>query len=96
LAANPLNAATALQQINEQYWVALFLNGTEAWANFRRSGFPVLQPNSYPNADPSVKDGFIRRLPYPIREISVNSANYNEAVARMEADNLATRIFWDK
>jgi hypothetical protein len=33
---------------------------------------------------------------YPVREQSVNTANYNEAVARMGADNLATRIFWDK
>ncbi len=40
VAANPLTAGTELQQINTQYWIASFLNGPEAFANFRRSGFP--------------------------------------------------------
>jgi hypothetical protein len=96
LAANPFDASRALEQINTQYWVSSFLNGSEAWANFRRSGFPALAPNPYPSADPSVKGGFVRRLVYPVREQSVNTENYNAAVARMGADNLATRIFWDK
>lgn len=96
LAANPFDPAKALDQINTQYWIASFLNGSEAWANFRRSGFPALQPNPYPGADASVKGDFIHRLVYPVREQSVNSTNYNAAVGRMGADNLATRIFWDK
>jgi len=96
LLANPYAAATALEQINTQYWVASFLNGSEAWANFRRSNYPMLAPNPYPSADPSVKGGFIRRLTYPTREQSVNSTNYAEAVARMGGDNLGVRIFWDK
>jgi Starch-binding associating with outer membrane len=96
LLANPFNPATALQQINTQYWIASFENGSEAWANFRRSGFPALTANPYPSADPAVKGGFIHRLVYPVREQSVNTTNYNAAVARMGADNLATHIFWDK
>jgi hypothetical protein len=96
LLANPFSPAKALQQINTQYWIASFLNGSEAWANFRRSGFPVLTPNPYPYADPSVKDGFIHRLPYPLREQSVNAANYNAAVSHNGPDNLGTHVFWDK
>ena len=96
LAANPFNAGTALQQINTQYWIASFQNGSEAWANFRRSGFPALTPNPYPSADPAVIGAFVHRLVYPVREKSVNTDNYNAAVARMGADNLATRVFWDK
>lgn len=96
LSANPFNPAKALEQINTQYWIASFLDGAEAWANFRRSGFPALAPNPYPAADPDVKGGFIRRLIYPAKEKSVNATNYNKAVDRMGADNLATRIFWDK
>ncbi|MDB5119864.1 MAG: hypothetical protein JWN56_1082 [Sphingobacteriales bacterium] len=96
LLAHPYNAVTALEQINTQYWVASFLNGSEAWANFRRSNYPALTPNPYPAADPSVKGGFIRRLTYPAREQSVNSVNYAEAVTRMGGDNLGVRIFWDK
>jgi hypothetical protein len=96
LSANPFNPAQALQQINTQYWIASFQNGSEAWANFRRSGFPALASNPYPSADPAVVGGFIHRLVYPVREKSVNTVNYNEAVSRMGADNMATRVFWDK
>lgn len=95
LTLNPYNPVSALQQINTQYWISSFLNGSEAWANFRRSGFPALEKNPYPSQDPSVKD-FIRRLVYPVREKSVNAANYNEAVARSGPDELGTHIFWDK
>lgn len=93
LAANPFQAGSALQQINEQYWVASFLNGPEAFANFRRSGFPALDPNPFPGKD--IQGDFIRRLTYPNSEISVNNANLSEAVSRMGADNLETRVWWD-
>lgn len=94
LAANPLNTATALEQINTQYWIASFLNGPEAWANFRRSGFPGLAPNPYAGAIPA--GTFIRRLTYPVSEISSNSANVNEAIARQGPDKMETRVWWDK
>jgi len=96
LAANAYNAATGLQQINTQYWIASFLNGSEAWANFRRSGYPALAANAYPGADPSVKGGFIHRLVYPFNEQSVNAVNYTSAASHIGGDNLATRVFWDK
>ena len=95
---NPLNTGTELDQINSQYWISSFLNGPEAFANFRRSGFPALTPNPYgqPN-NPDVPNGtFIRRLTYPTSEIAVNSVNFSEAVARQGADKLSTRIWWDK
>lgn len=95
--ANPFDPANALEQINTQYWVASFQNGSEAWSNFRRSGYPALTPNPYPSADPSVAGGFIHRLVYPSREKTVNADNYNAAVTRMGGqDNLAARLFWDK
>lgn len=39
-----LREQTALQQIAEQQWVDAFLNGYEAWASWRRTGFPQLKP----------------------------------------------------
>ncbi|MHA6246774.1 SusD/RagB family nutrient-binding outer membrane lipoprotein [Pontibacter sp. CAU 1760] len=92
------NPSRALEQINEQYWVASFLQFQEAWSNFRRSGYPKLKPTNYPSQDPSVNDiggGFIRRLPYPLRERSVNEKNVNEAIARMGGNTLGNPIFWD-
>ncbi len=94
LLANPLVPTTALQQINTQYWVASFLNGPEAFANYRRSGFPVLSPNPFPGK--SIKGNFINRLTYPNSEISVNKANVDAAVARQGADDLDTKVWWDK
>jgi hypothetical protein len=98
VAANPLVGGTELQQINTQYWISSFLNGPEAFANFRRSGFPALTPNPYgqPN-NPDVPNGtFIRRLTYPTSELSINTTNVNEAISRQGADKLSTRVWWDK
>ena len=94
LAAHPLVAGKELELINTQYWVATFLDGNESWANFRRSGFPALQKNPYPGSE--IKGDFIRRLPYPDSEIVVNSGNLNEAITRQGANNLDTRMWWDK
>ncbi len=94
LAAHPFNAANALEQINNQYWVASFLNGPEAFANFRRSEFPDLPPNPYPSQD--ITSDFINRLTYPTDEIATNNENLSAAVARMGPDNLDTKVWWDK
>ncbi len=94
LAANPYVAAKGLEQINTQYWIASFLNGPEAFANFRRSGFPKLTPNPYPGKE--IKGNFINRLSYPDSENSVNIANRQAAIDRQGADNLDTRVWWDK
>jgi len=96
--ANPLVAGKELEQINTQYWIASFLNGPEAFANFRRSGFPALTPNPYGQpSNPDVPNGtFIRRLTYPTSELSVNTEHVNAAIERQGADKLSTRIWWDK
>jgi hypothetical protein len=93
LTAHPYDPANAMEQINTQYWVASLMNGPEAWANFRRTGYPDLAPNPFPGKD--ITGDFIRRLTYPNSEISVNSDNVNAAIARMGADNLDTRVWWD-
>lgn len=94
LQSNPYVAAKGLELINTQYWIASFLNGPEVFANFRRSGFPVLTPNPYPGKE--IKGNFINRLSYPDSEQSVNQAKRQEAVTRQGADNLDTRVWWDK
>ncbi len=106
LAANPLsnNREEALRQINEQYWVASFLDGIEAWANWRRSGYPILEPapvddpNPYPG---NVTNGQIpRRLPYPVTEGVLNKTNYEEALSRQglrgDPSDMAVRVWWDR
>jgi len=94
IAANQLTAGTELKQISEQYWVASFLHGPEAWANFRRTGFPALAANPYQGSE--VPGAFINRITYPPSEILVNSENVQAAIAAQGADNLSTKIWWNK
>lgn len=93
LQANPLDMDNAMEEINAQYWVSSFLDGPEAFANFRRSGYPELAPNPYPGSE--ISGEFIRRLTYPDSEFSVNNDNVQQAVARQGQDNLDTRVWWD-
>jgi hypothetical protein len=94
LAANPYVDANGFQQINTQYWVANFLDWYETWANWRRSGFPVLTPVNYPG---NATGGQIpRRMLYPTGESSANSANFQDAIARQGANIFTTKVWWDK
>lgn len=85
------DAERALELINTQYWVVNIRNGGEAWANFRRSGYPTLQPNLFNN---NLNGGFVRRMSYPDREASANSQSYAAAIA-IRPDDLTSRVFWD-
>jgi len=84
-------AGNEMTQIGYEYWIASFLNGPEAWANFRRTGFPVLAVNPYPGRTVD----FITRLTYPPSEILVNSTNVQQAISDQGPDNLDTKLWWD-
>jgi hypothetical protein len=90
---NPYNAANGLEMIGNQYWAATVLNEYEAWANWRRTGYPALTPVNYPG---NVTGGTIpRRLQYNGGEAVGNAANYQAAISRQGPDNLTTRMWWD-
>ena len=90
---NPYDPSRALEQINEQYWASVLLNEYEAYANWRRTGYPELTPVNYPG---NVTGGTIpRRLRYAQGEAVANPVNYQEAVSRQGPDVLTTRIWWD-
>ncbi len=95
IADHPLDINNALRDINTQYWVASFLNGPEAFANFRRSGFPELTKNPYPAQEITTGD-FVRKLTYPDTELGINVANVQEAITRQGGNKLDTRVWWDK
>jgi hypothetical protein len=94
LAAHPYVDANGFDMINTQYWAASFLDWYEAWANWRRSGFPVLTPVSYPG---NATNGQIpRRMLYPASESSANGDNYQQAISRQGANTFTTKVWWDK
>jgi len=89
LAANPYDGT--LEAIGNQYWAATVNNEYEAYANWRRTGYPALTPVNYPG---NVTGGTIpRRLQYSGGEAVSNAKSYNEAVSRQGADNLTTRMW---
>jgi hypothetical protein len=95
LVAHPYDAAHGLELINDQYWVAGFMDENECFANWRRSGYPALTPVNYPG---NVTGGTIpRRFTYPQSEASANGANYTDAVSRLSGgDKMTSRIWWDR
>ena len=73
--------------------------GLEAWAEYRRTGFPELAP-SIDNLNPQVitntKRG-MRRLHYPDTEKDLNKQNYQDAIKLLNGeDNEATDLPWAK
>ncbi len=93
LAANPYNSAEWERILGEEFWIATFLNEYEAYANWRRTGYPQLTPVNYPGNE---SNGQIpRRLRYPAAEQSLNPEKYNEAINRQGPDEFTTRIWWD-
>jgi len=85
--------ARAIEQINTQKWIALLFDGFEAYANYRRSGFPKITPGL---TDGETNGEIPRRLRYPANEQINNSEKYNEAVERLNGGDLITsRMWWD-
>lgn len=101
LANNPYDASKALEQINDQYYIATFGDPHEVFANWRRSGYPVLTPSVMAKKDgqcATAADGYSipRRFIYPSKESQVNKTNYDEAVKRLtNGDTFYSRVWWD-
>ena len=95
VAAHPLVAATALQQINMEYFVetCTSFDFNEAWNNWKRSGYPALVPVVHPG---QFTDGSIpRRIEYPTSLTATNPTGYSAALADQGPDNFTTRVYWD-
>ena len=94
-------SANAKEAINTQAWILHMMNPNEAWANLRRSDYPVLEDRTkYPiRPDFTYDDDNLNtptRLRYPISENQYNSVNYQEAIDRMGgSDDWHKRLWWD-
>lgn len=86
------NPANYKQSIGEQKWLALFGEGLEGFAEWRRLDYPQLTP-----AYTGILGGKIPlRLTYPSSEQALNGVNYRDAVKNQGADLLTTRLWFDK
>jgi len=84
--------ATLEQIIVQKYISFAFEQGYDAYAEYRRTGFPVL--TDYRN-NPINQTVFPKRLTYPYSEFTLNRDHYNQAIDRQGADNGYTSLWWD-
>ncbi|MDF2514897.1 MAG: Susd and RagB outer rane lipoprotein [Sphingobacterium sp.] len=87
-----------LERIITQKWIALFPQGLEAWAEFRRTGYPKVFPVQVNNSGGTISTTEqIKRLPFTVNEYSRNNAAVLKAVALLNGpDNGGTALWWDK
>ena len=92
-AANP-------EKVAVQKYIDLWLNGTEAWTEIRRTGYPeqLLRPGEFTAEDPEdataaplkftalseTKGDIIARVKYPTNESTLNGENWTAAVAKLQ------------
>jgi hypothetical protein len=91
------DATKHLEQIHTQKWLALWPDGLEAWAEYRRTGFPKLYPRINSESLVVPKDGVVRRTPFTIGEQQTNPKGLATGVTKLGGtDNEATRLWWNK
>jgi hypothetical protein len=88
------------ERIITQKWIAIFNNGNEAWADYRRTNYPHLMPatDAGNKSDGLVSSEFgARRMKYPLAEYTNNGENVNAAVSQYLGgpDRMSTRLWWD-
>jgi hypothetical protein len=78
-------------QIATQKWIALFTDGGQAWAEWRRTCQPAVV-HAGPEA---VTNEVIRRFQYSATDNAVNKEGQAPALSRQGADVFLTRMYWD-
>ncbi|MGB7786797.1 MAG: SusD/RagB family nutrient-binding outer membrane lipoprotein [Salinimicrobium sp.] len=83
-----------LQVIGEEKWAALFPQGFLAWNEWRRTGWPVLEPAADPLNDGEIPTRYL----YPVNEINLNNANYKTGVQGLTPanDKNTSKVWWDQ
>lgn len=82
-----------LEKLYQQKYISLIKNGQEAWAETRRTDYPLMAP-----AEASVYQGHNRqpfRYPYPTDEISLNP-NISPALQGIVDQFWGQQMWWDK
>lgn len=80
------------EAIGRQKWIALYMQGYEGWAEWRRLDFGVLQ---LPVDGVLQGDGIPHRMQYPLDEQTLNNASWTAGVAANGGDELNTPLWWD-
>ena len=93
----PDDSNAQIKSINEQLWILHITNPSEAYSNWRRSGYPILKSAKEYGAITIDSQTIPRRLPYPLFEKSYNQINYQKAIDRLGGvDDWNKSVWWDK
>lgn len=97
VAFDEANTAKALEQIHTQKWLALYPDGVEAWANYRRSGLPKLYVRVNSENTDSPADAILRRITFVDGEKISNADAVKQAESLLGgADKSNTPVWWNK
>lgn len=82
-----------LEQIIVQKFLAILYESNEAYAEFRRTGYPRIWTGS---SKGSTNGEIPRRLTYPLDEYAKNEVSIKEAAGKLtQGDNYMSRVWWD-
>lgn len=88
------NKEKQLEAIITQKWMAIFPNGNEGWAEFRRTDYPVLANQLTNNSGGDVPMGKnIKRILYPFSEN--NNTYFTSHPELQQVNTQGTRLWWD-
>ncbi|MCI4651346.1 SusD/RagB family nutrient-binding outer membrane lipoprotein [Phaeodactylibacter sp.] len=88
VAANPYDAGNWKEPLGWQKWIAFYMNGPQAWAEWRRLDYPQLE---LPAA--ATIGSIPVRLPYPNDEQARNGASLNAVTD--DIGSLTNKLWWD-
>ena len=88
------NKEKQLEAIITQKWMAIFPNGNEGWAEFRRTDYPALANQLTNNSGGDVPMGKnIKRILYPFSEN--NNTYFTSHPELQQVNTQGTRLWWD-
>lgn len=89
--------AVQREQIGTQKWLAIFPDGFEGWAEFRRTRFPKLYPVVSSDNPDIPAGGILRRIPILLVEQQTNAVEAKKAESLIGGpDKVTTPLWWDK
>lgn len=96
LAAQPSlgSVANPLQEIIEEKYVANFLRGDEVWADYRRTGYPVVPLPVPPAGEQLYLSEIPRRLRTPAAEMQFNSESLAATGISTGQEGMLVDVWW--
>ncbi len=97
------------ETVATQKYIHLYMQGTEAWSEYRRTGYPLtmLKPGEYTYVvagenvafEPlsETKGDLPARVKYPTNESTLNPDGFNSAIGKLQdgTNNYYSKMYWD-